>query len=65
MIRDYHHTVLLVSDLDRSLDFYCDTLGFELISRDEDRRGPFLDQMFNLNDVVIKLALIFLQVLNG
>ena len=58
MIRDYHHTVLLVSDFNRSLDFYCDTLGFELISRDEDRRGPFLDQMFNVNEVVIKLALI-------
>jgi glyoxylase I family protein len=58
VIRDYHHTVLLVSDFDRSLDFYCDTLGFELISRDEDRRGPFLDQMFNIEGVVIKLALI-------
>jgi glyoxylase I family protein len=58
LIRDYHHTVLLVSDFNRSLDFYCDTLGFELISRDEDRRGPFLDQMFNVNEVVIKLALI-------
>lgn len=58
MIRDYHHTVLLVSDFNRSLDFYCDTLGFELISRDEDRRGRFLDQMFNAQEVVIKLALI-------
>lgn len=58
MIRDYHHTVLLVSDLDRSLEFYCDTLGFELISRDDDRRGGFLDQMFNLEGVVIKLSLV-------
>lgn len=58
MIRDHHHTVLLVSDLDRSLEFYCDTLGFELISRDDDRRGEFLDQMFNLEGVVIKLSLI-------
>jgi glyoxylase I family protein len=58
VIRDYHHTVLLVSDFNRSLDFYCDILGFELISRDEDRRGPFLDQMFNVKEVVIKLALI-------
>jgi glyoxylase I family protein len=58
VIRDYHHTVLLVSDFNRSLDFYCDTLGFELITRDEDRRGPFLDQMFNVSEVVIKLALI-------
>jgi catechol 2,3-dioxygenase-like lactoylglutathione lyase family enzyme len=58
MIRDYHHTVLLVGDLDRSLRFYCDTLGFELISRDDDRRGDFLDQMFNLEGVVIKLSLV-------
>ena len=58
MIRDFHHTVLLVSDFDRSLDFYCGTLAFELISRDEDRRGPFLDQMFALSGVVIKLALV-------
>ncbi|GAF43686.1 VOC family protein [Rhodococcus wratislaviensis] len=58
MIVDFHHTVLLVSDFDRSLSFYCDTLGFELISRDEDRRGPFLDQMFAINGVVIKLALV-------
>ena len=58
MIRDYHLTVLLVSDLDRSLEFYCDTLGFELISRDDDRRGRFLDQMFNVEGVVIKLSLV-------
>jgi glyoxylase I family protein len=58
MIVDFHHTVLLVSDFDRSVDFYCDVLGFELITRDEDRRGPFLDQMFALEGVVIKLALV-------
>jgi glyoxylase I family protein len=58
MIRDYHHTVLLVSDFDRALRFYCDTLGFELVTRDDDRRGPFLDQMFNVEGVVIKLALV-------
>jgi glyoxylase I family protein len=58
MIRDFHHTVLLVSDFGRSIDFYCDVLGFELISHDEDRRGPFLDQMFALDGVVIKLALV-------
>src|ERR1700754_1461116 len=58
MIRDFHHTVLLVTDFDRSLDFYCNTLGFELVSRDEDRRGPFLDQMFGMDGVVIKLSLV-------
>jgi glyoxylase I family protein len=58
VIRDFHHTVLLVSDFDRSVDFYCNTLGFELVSSDADRRGPFLDEMFAVNGVVIKLALI-------
>lgn len=58
MIRDFHHVVLLVTDFDRSLDFYCNTLGFELISRDEDRRGPFLDQMFGMEGVIIKLSLV-------
>jgi glyoxylase I family protein len=58
VIRDFHHAVLLVTDFDRSLDFYCNKLGFELISRDEDRRGPFLDQMFGMEGVVIKLSLV-------
>jgi glyoxylase I family protein len=58
MIRDFHHTVLLVTDFNRSVEFYCDVLGFELVSKDDDRRGPFLDQMFALDGVVIKLALV-------
>jgi glyoxylase I family protein len=58
MIRDFHHTVLLVTDFERSVSFYTDTLGFELVSCDDDRRGPFLDQMFGLPGVVIKLALV-------
>ncbi len=58
MIRDYHQrSCWSATSIGRS-DFYCDTLGFEPISRDEDRRGPFLDQMFNLKEVVIKLALV-------
>lgn len=58
VIRDFHHVVLLVTDFDRSLNFYCNTLAFQLISRDEDRRGPFLDQMFGMDGVVIKLSLV-------
>lgn len=58
MIRDYHHTVLLVRDFARSVEFYTETLEFELITADEDRRGPFLDQMFGVDGVVIKLALV-------
>ncbi|MCP2049547.1 UNVERIFIED_ORG: glyoxylase I family protein [Paenarthrobacter nicotinovorans] len=58
MFRDFHHVVLLVTDFDQSMDFYTQVLGFELVSRDEDRRGPFLDQMFGMDGVVIKLGLV-------
>ncbi|MDO9409006.1 VOC family protein [Patulibacter sp.] len=58
MIRDLHHTVLLVRDFGRSMDFYTDVLGAELVSRDDDRRGDFLDRMFNVPGVVIRLGLI-------
>jgi catechol 2,3-dioxygenase-like lactoylglutathione lyase family enzyme len=52
MIRDFHHTVLLVRNFTRSMAFYRDVLGFEVIAADEDRRGPFLDQMFGVDGVV-------------
>jgi glyoxylase I family protein len=58
MFKDFHHVVLLVSDFDRSMDFYTQTLGFEQVSRDTDRRGPFLDKMFAVEGVVIKLGLV-------
>ena len=32
MITRHHHTSLFVTDLDRSIAFYCDALGFELPS---------------------------------
>ena len=37
----YLHTMVRVSDLDASLDFYCDKLGLVEISRRESERGRF------------------------
>ena len=37
----YLHTMVRVSDLDRSLAFYCDALGLEEVSRKEVPQGRF------------------------
>ena len=59
MITDLHHTTLFVSDLDRSLSFYIDTLGFELVNDDRDRGGQFLDVACGgVENLRIHLALI-------
>jgi len=45
MITDLHHTALFVTDVDRSLEFYVDKLGFELVSRSDDWGGQFMDDV--------------------
>ena len=37
----YLHTMLRVSDLDKSLDFYCNKLGLQEIDRYENDKGRF------------------------
>ena len=37
----YLHTMVRVSDLDRSLAFYCDALGLEEVSRKEVPQGRY------------------------
>jgi lactoylglutathione lyase len=37
----YLHTMIRVFDLDRSLKFYCDVLGFKLTRRNEHENGRF------------------------
>ena len=38
---EYLHTMVRVSDLDKSLAFYCDALGLIEISRQENEKGRF------------------------
>lgn len=38
---EYLHTMVRVSDLDKSLHFYCDLLGMHEISRRDSERGRF------------------------
>ena len=37
----YLHTMVRVADLDRALDFYCNTFGLEEIRRKESEKGRF------------------------
>lgn len=41
-IRRLNHAVLFVSDLERALDFYTNTLGFEVLSREARMNAAFL-----------------------
>ncbi|WP_404384965.1 lactoylglutathione lyase [Caenispirillum salinarum] len=38
---EYLHTMVRVSDLDKSLDFYCDKLGMVEVTRKESEQGRF------------------------
>ena len=38
---EYLHTMVRVSDLDRSLDFYCDKLGLVEVSRKDNEQGRY------------------------
>lgn len=58
MVKEYHHTGLFVSDLERSIAFYCDNLGFELLSRDDNRSGNFLDELCGTRNIAFRLALV-------
>ena len=37
----YLHTMVRISDIDRSLDFYCNKLGLKVIRRVENEKGHF------------------------
>ena len=59
VITDVHHTALFVTDLDRSLEFYCGKLDFELVSRSDDWGGEFLDVICGgLESARVNIALV-------
>jgi catechol 2,3-dioxygenase-like lactoylglutathione lyase family enzyme len=52
------HFGVVVSDLDRALEFYCHILGFSVARRMEER-GPFIDELLGLQGThvtTVKLA---------
>lgn len=55
MISAIRHTGLVVADLDRSLHFWCDVLGFKVVKQ-MDESGGHIDAMMGLRDVHVTTA---------
>ena len=59
MIKNIRHTGIVVNNVNRSLEFYCDLLGFE-VKKDNIESGSYLDSFLGMKKVrvrTIKLAL--------
>ncbi len=50
------HTGLVVRDLEVSIKFYCDILGFSIYRRCMEKRGDFIDKLVGFKDVVLESA---------
>ena len=57
MIRKTAHISLVVSDMNRSLDFYKDILGFNLI-KDKEVQGEKLSKALGLANVKLRIAIL-------
>ena len=55
MIAGIRHTGLVVADLDASLRFWCDVLGFNVVNLQEES-GRHMDAMLGLRDVRVTTA---------
>lgn len=55
MITAIRHVGLVVADIEKSLKFWCETLGF-VVSRQLEESGPHIDAMMGLKDVKITTA---------
>ena len=55
MISAIRHTGLVVADLERSLHFWCNVLGFKLVKQMHES-GPHIDAMLGLRDVRVTTA---------
>jgi catechol 2,3-dioxygenase-like lactoylglutathione lyase family enzyme len=59
MIHGVHHTCITVSDLERSLSFYRDLLGLELVMTEEsDRSGDDRSKALGVPKAKVKLAIL-------
>lgn len=54
MITSLRHVGLVVRDLDRSLKFYCDTLGLSIHKRYAEEQGEYIDRLVNIENVVLE-----------
>jgi catechol 2,3-dioxygenase-like lactoylglutathione lyase family enzyme len=62
MITDLHHTTLFVTDIDRSIEFYRDVLGLELVSRSDAWGGTYLGKVCGMPDTDMRLNIALIGV---
>jgi len=55
MVSGLHHTCYTVSSLDRSLAFYCDALGCEVLATQE-KKGGYLAAIVGYPDAHVRMA---------
>jgi catechol 2,3-dioxygenase-like lactoylglutathione lyase family enzyme len=55
VITAIRHVGLVVADLEKSLKFWCETMGF-VVSRQMEESGPHIDAMMGLKDVRVTTA---------
>jgi len=55
MINAIRHVGLVVADLEKSLEFWCETMGF-VVSRQMEESGPHIDAMMGLKGVRVTTA---------
>ena len=59
MIVGIHHVAVGVPDFQRGLEFYCDTLGFEMVERSSwEGENPLADQAIGLDDTAANMAML-------
>ena len=59
MIHGIHHTCITVSDLERSIEFYRDLLGLELVMTEEsERSGDDRSKALGVAKAKVKLAIL-------
>ncbi|MDP6715239.1 MAG: VOC family protein, partial [SAR202 cluster bacterium] len=60
MITRMNHTGFVVSDLEKSMDFYINVVGLKLVRQIEREGGP-ISQVLNYPDLHLKAALLGLE----
>ena len=56
--RSMHHAGIVVTDLDRSIEFYTRAFGAEVELRIDDMRDPQIAEMHELDDELMSLAIL-------
>ena len=55
-VRGFHHTSFTVSDIDRSVAFYRDVLGMELVAQSVEGSGEIVDKILGMPGARVKTA---------